>query len=233
VTDRKVSDPRRERAAGGKELEGFGRPELSATPPGPLQARPLRAHIWAPADDDHYVEPEWVARRLFEVERFVGAIHDPSAGFGTVVHEARRAGLKATGSDLVDRSATSPFGLCFEVRDFLTDDRRRSNVAANPPYSIVERFVLHAIEVTRYKVAVIFPIARLPAAHWLKGTPLRRVWLLSPRPSMPPGHYLAAGKRAGGGRKDFCWLVFERGFNGRPEMQWLYRDPSPPMEESP
>jgi hypothetical protein len=96
----------------------------------------LRAHVWAPADDDHYVEPLWVPRRLFEDERFVGAIHDPCAGFGTTVHEALLAGLTATGADLVDRSATSPFGLRFGTQDFLTDTRRWDNVVTNPAYSL-------------------------------------------------------------------------------------------------
>ena len=82
----------------------------------------------------------------------------------------------------------------------------------------------HAIEVTGLKVAVIFPTARLNAAHWIRETPLRRVWLLTPRPSMPPGHVIAAGQKAGGGKVDFCWLVFERGHQGPAELRWLYRD---------
>ena len=104
-----------------------------------------------------------------------------------VVHAAREAGYEATGADLIDRSATSPFDFRFEVRDFLTDDRRWGNIATNSPYHILEQFTRHALRVAEHKVAIIFPIARLPAAHWIKGTPLKRIWLLSPRPSMPPG----------------------------------------------
>ena len=74
------------------------------------------------------------------------------------------------------------------------------------------------------KVAIIFPVARLNAAHWLKGTPLRRIWLLTPRPSTPPGRVIAAGQKPGGGKTDFCWLVFEQGYTGRPELNWLHRD---------
>jgi hypothetical protein len=142
------------------------------------------------------------------------------------VHEARLAGLEATGCDLVDRSATSPFGLRFEVQDFLTDDRRRSNIVTNPAYRIVEQFTRHALEIAQHKVAIIFPVSRLNAAHWLEAMPLRRMWLLmlTPRPSIPPGHYLTAGGRASGGKKDFCWLVFKHGYCGHPEMRWLPRD---------
>jgi hypothetical protein len=64
---------------------------------------------------------------------------------------------------------------------------------------------------------------RLNAAHWLKNLPLRCVWLLTPRPSMPPGAWIAAGNKPGGGTQDFCWLVFVRGYKGRREINWLHR----------
>jgi hypothetical protein len=54
--------------------------------------------------------------------------------------------------------------------------------------------------------------------------PLRRVWLLTPRPSMPPGHVIAAGETPGGGKMDFCWLVFEHQLSGIPQIGWLHRD---------
>jgi hypothetical protein len=107
---------------------------------------------------------------------------------------------------------------------------QRDNVVCNPPFNIAEQFVRHALEVTGLKVAVIFPTARLNAAngpkgkYWIRGLPLRRVWLLTPRPSMPPGHVIAAGGKPGGGKMDFCWLVFERGYQGPTELRWLRRD---------
>jgi hypothetical protein len=30
--------------------------------------------------------------------------------------------------------------------------------------------------------------------------------------------------KVGGGKSDYCWLVFEHGYNGQPEMRWLHRD---------
>jgi hypothetical protein len=41
---------------------------------------------------------------------------------------------------------------------------------------------------------------------------------------MPPGDYLGRGQHPTGGKKDFCWLVFERGFEGCREIRWLHRD---------
>jgi hypothetical protein len=41
---------------------------------------------------------------------------------------------------------------------------------------------------------------------------------------MPPGYVIAAGEKPGGGKMDFCWLVFEQGFADEPELRWLRRD---------
>ena len=181
--------------------------------------RKRESHIWAREANEHYVEPAWCSERLFAEEEFTGLIHDPCCGFGTIPEAAARAGLTATATDLIDRGYQ--FG---KVEDFLTSICRYDNMVFNPPFNIAARFVRRALDLTTRKVAIIFPTARLNAAHWMKGAPLRRVWLLSPRPSMPPGHIIAAGKKATGGKQDFCWLIFERGWDGTAELRWLYRD---------
>jgi hypothetical protein len=65
---------------------------------------------------------------------------------------------------------------------------------------------------------------RLNAARWLSHTPLARIYLLTPRPSMPPGHVILAGEKPGGGSQDFCWLVWSRHHIGPPKLHWLHRD---------
>jgi hypothetical protein len=192
--------------------------------------RPLLAHRWDRAAGDHYVEPSWCSERLFDVEPFAGGILDPACGFGRVVEAAQKKGHLAVGSDLEERAPGFMHGL-----DFLSSDYPReilipaaggecANVVCNPPFAIADKFALTALDYGAVKVAIIFPAARLNAAHWIQGTPLRRVWLLTPRPSMPPGHVIAAGGKAAGGKMDFCWLVWERGYAGAAEVQWLRRD---------
>jgi hypothetical protein len=46
----------------------------------------------------------------------------------------------------------------------------------------------------------------------------------TPRPTMPPASYIAAGKKPQGARIEHCWLIFERGYRGRPQLDWLHRD---------
>jgi hypothetical protein len=185
--------------------------------------RPLAAHMWRKESNGFYVEPQWCSERLFAVEKFAGAIHDPACGIGRIAEAARHAGYTTYATDLVDRGYAHFHGCA----DFLQCDRpHANNIVTNPPFNRVAQFVKHALILTNGagKVAVIMLVRRLNAAHWLANTPLARVYLLSPRPSMPPGHVILAGEKPGGGRQDFCWLVFAHRHSGPPELRWLHRD---------
>jgi hypothetical protein len=190
-----------------------------------MSIRPRRSHIFDRDRDDFYSEPEWCSRRLFEVEEFRGLIWDPACGLGTIPRSARAARLSNFASDLVDRG----YGDC---RDFLTAPAPTIaglfNVVCNPPFALAAEFVERAIVLGAAKVAIIFPTPRLNAAHWLEALPLARIWLLTPRPSMPPGEMIARGEKPGGGKTDFAWLVFDRAHNGPPTLGWLYRDGGKP-----
>lgn len=185
----------------------------------------LDAHMWEREAHEHYVEPEWCSRRLFDKEKFEDEIWDPCCGFGTIPEAAKKAGLSARGTDKIDRG----YALSSQIDFFsvLKFEPYPPNIVCNPPFNIADRFALHALGLLTRKVAMIFPTARLNAAHWLHGTPLKRVWLMSPRPSMPPGHVIARGEKPGGGKMDYCWLVWERGHQGPSELHWLYRGGGP------
>lgn len=186
-------------------------------------ARKLDAHVWEREANEHYVEPEWCSARLFEEERFPGQVWDPCCGFGRIPDAARAAGYFVFASDIIDRG----YDALSECSDFLccNDHQASESIVCNPPFNIAAKFALHALSLgNTHKIAMVFPTARLNAAHWFQGTPLRRVWLMTPRPSMPPGHVIAAGGKPGGGKMDFCWLVWERGYEGAPDLRWLRRD---------
>lgn len=190
------------------------------------EAIPVKAHSWQREAQEHYVEPFWCSERLFAEEKFEGPVWDPCCGFGRIPMSAFKHGLVGVGTDILDRGYCDFAGR----RDFLTTDGRDLgagdfDIACNPPFNIAGRFARHALGLHGVrKVAMIFPTARLNAAHWLRETPLARIWLLTPRPSMPPGHTITAGQKPGGGKMDFCWLVWVIGHTGNPEVRWLHRD---------
>lgn len=183
--------------------------------------RAENSHIWEREQHEHYVEPEWVSARLFEVERFEGDIWDPACGFGRIPKAAIQAGYTAAGTDIVDRGYGQAF---FDVRDFLKCEYSWDNIVSNPPFDIFPAFAAQALKVARRKVAMIWLVRTLPAARWLQDTPLARILLLTPRPSMPPGHVITRGEKPGGGKQDFCWLIWDKAHEGPPSIGWLHRD---------
>jgi hypothetical protein len=186
---------------------------------------PRLAHNWQRDENDFYVEPRWCSIRLFEEEKFDGEILDPACGWGRIVRAAIDAGYPAKASDIIIRqNGDAAVDALKREANFRDCDGPAVNIVCNPPYRAYPTFAEHALRVATRKVALIFPVARLNAAHWISGAPLRRVWLMSPRPSMPPGSYLEEGRKPGGGRPDFCWLVFEHGYSGEAEVKWLLRD---------
>lgn len=183
-----------------------------------------QTHIFERERHGHYVEPAWCSRRLFDVETFGLDVYDPACGWGIILKEAVSAGYRVTGSDIINRRRHA-LGDAFIKRDFLTwSGPVIGSIVTNPPFDHVKDFCQHALMLGAEKVAVICLVRRLNAAHWAEGLPLSRVWLLTPRPSMPPGAWIVAGNKPGGGTQDFCWLVFERGYIGTPELKWLHRD---------
>jgi hypothetical protein len=188
---------------------------------GPLRKR--ESSLWAREADDWYVEPEWCSRRLFEEEKFEGEICDPAAGGGNIIRSAAAAGYDTAACDIVYRG----FDL-YNVGDFLTSGSRYDNYVTNPPFALAEAFLARALKNSHRKVALLLP------ANWVQGdkrsrmlaaTPLRRVYFITPRPSMPPGHVLAAGDKPGNGTTDYAWFVWLRGYDGWPEVRWLRRNP--------
>lgn len=196
---------------------------------GPLRKR--ESSLWARETHDWYVEPEWCSARLFEEESFTGNVHDPACGMGNIVKSARAAGFIASGGDIVKRGPE-----CVIEGDFLTSGGLTwtfDNIVSNPPFKLCDDraagtfpFVERCLQSARRKVALLLPANWVQGdkrSRWLEGTPLRRVWFISPRPSMPPGHVIAAGAKTGNGTTDYAWLVWLHGYDGAPEMRWLRR----------
>jgi len=183
--------------------------------------RAENSHIWKREAAEHYVEPEWCSRRLFQVEKFSGGIIDPSCGFGRIVDAARDAGYSAIGCDIVNRG----YKTMLPSLDFFEIKSPVSNIVSNPPFNIFRNYAEHALRIATNKVALIWLTRTLPAARWLEQTPLQTIYFLTPRPSMPPGHVIARGEKPGGGQQDFCWLVWDHEHTGPPVARWLRRDP--------
>lgn len=192
--------------------------------------RARKSHIFARENSDHYVEPNWVSDRLFDVEDFgaMGSlVLDPCCGWCRIPQAARRHGYKTIASDITQRISPQ----AAQEENFRSQNifefgwqRIATSVITNPPFNILEEIARRCVDLAQYKAALICPLRRLPAAHWLKELGLYRMLFLSPRPSMPSGPYISSGGKVGGGQQDFVWLIFKKGHVGSFETDWLHRD---------
>jgi hypothetical protein len=192
-------------------------------------------HIWEADALGHYPEPLWCSARLFEAERFgaKGAlVLDPCSGWGRIAHNAIGAGYAGLAVDIADRRNETfcHNGFKFIRGDFLKDPIPLPPITSavfNPPFhnDFIQRFIERAFDIATYKVAALVPLRRLPAARWLERTPLETIWILTPRPSLPPADYIRAGNEPHGGGQDFAWLIFNKQTTAdAPRMKWLHRD---------
>lgn len=194
------------------------------------------AHLWQRDPDDYYVEPRWVDEALFALEPFEGMITDPSCGLGRILDAARALRYSTYGMDIVDRGASARHR--FTQCDFFQARGDFDNIVSNPPYKFGQAFLGRAIERSRRKTAFLLRAQWANAAHrsaWLATLPLKRVLMVSPRPSMPPGAVVEAmgEKNPSGGLQDYAWFIFERGFEGVPTFGWAHRAPkvTPPARD--
>lgn len=192
----------------------------------PPRSKQSGSRIWQRAADDWYIEEEWCSKRFFEEEKFSGGIIDPACGSGRIVRAARAAGYPSVGVDIKRRVRSMPI----QTFDFLSPSFPTEvliefpNICTNPPFSLFEKFALKALENTDGKIAMIWLVRRLAAARWLEETPLETIYLMTPRPSMPPGDVVLSNGKVGGGSQDFAWLIWNKQHTGKPSVKWLRRD---------
>ncbi len=173
-----------------------------------------RPSEYARDDNDWYVEPEWAVEVLKARVPFLGHIHDPCCGMGTIPRV-----MGGTGADLVDR------GYGYPQRDFLKDFAAYDNVVTNPPYGIAQQIIEHALKTTKMRVAALVQVKFLASQrrHGLFSGPFtERVILFSRRPSMPAGEMRREHGESirCGVSIDFCWVLWLRGHSGPVHLDW-------------
>lgn len=199
-----------------------------------MSAVEKKAHVWERDGLDWYQEPPSATAQLLSAETFSGQILDPSAGAGNIVTTLRAAGLSAWGTDVAMRV---PPGTDWHLglHDFLDDAKpwpAWANIVMNPPFyraKGAEAFVRKALKVAEKKVCAFLDVKFLAGDGRANGLfsehPPARVWIITPRPSCPPGEYLLAGNKAGGGTADWCWIVWDKQASGPTALGWLRRLP--------
>lgn len=180
-----------------------------------------RSGKFRPADD-HFATPLGAIFPLVRHLALPPRIWEPACGEGHIARVLNGYGYDVVATNLVDR------GYGETGVDFLkTTKARASVIVTNPPFSLDEEFVLHALGLG-VDLAIFF--LRL---KWLCGAS-RYQRIMAPTPPCLVLTFIERIKffagdtpiedQPGWNTEDFAWFVWRRGFIGKPCIDWLSRD---------
>lgn len=144
-------------------------------------------------------------------------IWEPACGMGHLSERLKQHGKRVISTDIVNRGYA---GQHREV-DFLNcEDRLRTDIVTNPPYSHALEFVKAALEkvLPGHYVCMFLKIQFLEGKKrkaFLKENPPKYVYVLSSRINCAENGDFEAIKNKGGGCLCYAWFVWEKGFKGR------------------
>lgn len=186
------------------------------------RAIPGRPDALNRAEHDFYRTPRCAIEPLLNVEKFYGSVWEPACGDGAISDALLDRGLTVTSSDLIDYGYKNSGTLDFLDRSFKPETKFNC-VVTNPPFKLAQAFCERGLEVSDGKVAMLCRLLFLAGkkrAGFFAKTPLARVWVFPGRINFNRDNEerYASGT---GGMIDYCWLVWEHGHVGSPELKWL------------
>jgi hypothetical protein len=162
---------------------------------------------------DFYATPPEAVRALLRIEKLPRNIWEPACGAGAIVTPLRAAGHHVSWSDLYDWGCPG----CRTGVNFLNETHAPDGttcIVTNPPYSLAEQFVAHALELVPH-VVMLLRLAFLESERrspLLDRGMLARVHVFKNRLPMMHRHGWA-GPRASSAIP-FAWFVWSRNHHG-------------------
>ena len=172
------------------------------------------------AHDFYATDPEAV-RLLLEQEDFLPNIWEPAAGLNHIADELKQAGYKVRVSDIVRRLAEQ------EEIDFLQYDsskKWKGDIITNPPYRYAINFARKGLDILRNgnKLALLLKLTFLEGINrkkFFEQNPPVRIYVFSKRIRCAKNGEFDKYKSASA--MCFAWFVWQKGFNGKPTIDWL------------
>ena len=175
--------------------------------------------------DDFYATPKIALDKLFlELEKLKinlpKIIIEPSVGTGSIAIPFCKKGYSVIGFDIIDRGFPNT-----NIADWLTVSRPEIDnlaIIANFPYNKIQEHTEHSLSILKDGEYLI----ELAKIQFLEGKARRKMF-----DKNPPKYVLvfserikclANGENTGGSSAIcFCWYIFQKGFKGMPQVDWL------------
>lgn len=171
-------------------------------------------------EHDYYATEPKAAQLLMSVEWFSPVIWECACGEGHLVREFEKAGYMVYASDLVDRGV----GVQLDFLTTITPPVAGADIITNPPYSMAQEFVEHALNILHDggKVAMFLKI------QFLEGKKRRELFDKHP----PKTIYVSSGRlrcAMNGDFEKYCksnavcyaWYIWQKGYHGDTVVKWI------------
>jgi 23S rRNA G2445 N2-methylase RlmL len=145
----------------------------------------------------------------------LGNILEPACGDGAIVKVLKDNGY--TEITAYDKET-----------NFLKETKKYDTVITNPPFSLAYEFIQKAKEVSENKIYMLLPLnylhgkKRYDNIYQDKDFGLRSVYVFTRYPLL--GELLRKDGKHNTGMVVYAWYVFQKGYNGNPEIDWLDND---------
>ena len=173
-------------------------------------------------EEDFYPTHPSITQMLLDREKLEGTIWEPACGEGDMSEVLIKEGYDVLSTDLIDR------GYGEGGIDFLDDDQIRKfgefdNIVTNPPFKLGIDFVLQSKKIARKKICVFNKTSFLESVGrydmWIdKEFPLKNMYQFSSR---VPFSKNEVNDQSYSGMISFSWFVFEKGYVGKPTIDWI------------
>ncbi len=172
-------------------------------------------------ENDFYPTPSYAVEELLKREVFNGNIWECACGEGDISEVFKNKGYEVKSTDLIYRNYGS--GVVNFLDDGMFSDlKEQDNIVTNPPFNLALEFVLQSKKLAKNKVAMFLKTVFLESDKRFdmfqdKDFPLKTVYQFSKRVSL----YKGGVKMKNSGMVAYAWFVWERGYIGKPSIEWI------------
>lgn len=179
-----------------------------------------------------YETPRWAIEAILDVELTTKHLLDPCCGLGAIGEVCREQLLEIDEYDIIDwslylaeRLRSAPDAA---TQDFLTDNYPLDSVTVimNPPFTLAEKFVDHALEMGARKVICFQRQAwreSVKRREWWERNPPARVWVCGARATCWRFDLLGTEKaEKSSSSTSMAWYVWEKGHRGAELTSAIY-----------
>ena len=175
-------------------------------------------------ENDYYATHPDSTKSLLEVEEIIYPALEPACGEGHISKLIEDTSLVS--EDLIYRGY-GVGGVDFLDNGYTFDEREFETIITNPPFNLFQEFAERALKRAKKKVIMFGKLQALEGKKrgtFMQNSPLRTVYVFKSRQQpLRNGSEIdeLTGKKMNSSTMAFAWFVWEKGYVGKPSIEWI------------